>query len=138
MLKFRTMAPVTGPFVGGDNPVRGLAGGGFAWKLDRAHGKLRSDGHLTVAVRGLVLVDDDPVPEPLRGTNPIPAFQAVVSCLTIDHGTAATTNVATDPFPASTSGDSTIEATLDLPSPCIAPVVFVGPSPTVWFAATGA
>jgi hypothetical protein len=64
-------------------------------------------------------------------------FQAVVSCLTIVDGAAATTNVATAPFPASTSGDSNIEATVSLPSPCIAPIVFVGPSATVWFSATG-
>ncbi len=58
--------------------------------------------------------------------------------MTIVDGAGATANMATDPFPASTSGDSRIEATVSLPSPCIAPIVFVGPSATAWFAATGA
>jgi hypothetical protein len=137
ILEFRTMAPVTGPFVGSTNPIRGINGGGFPWQIEKASGKLRSDGRLEVRVRGLVLLDGDPVPAPLQGTNPIPNFQAVVSCTTIVNGAAATTNVATDPFHASPSGNSKIEATVSLPSPCIAPIVFVGPSPTVWFAATG-
>ncbi|HEX9123197.1 MAG TPA: hypothetical protein VF984_07535 [Actinomycetota bacterium] len=138
ILNFRTMAPVTGPFVGSANPIRGINGGGFPWQIEEAKGELEADGHLKVEVEGLVLLDGDPVPAALQGTNPIPNFQAVVSCMTIVNGAAATANVATDPFPASTSGDSRIEATLSLPSPCIAPVVFVGPSATAWFAATGA
>ncbi|MGZ5301167.1 MAG: hypothetical protein ACXWEJ_04980 [Actinomycetota bacterium] len=137
ILEFRTMAPVTGPFVGSAAPIRGINGGGFAWQIEKANGELRSDGRLEVRVKGLVLIDGDPVPPPLQGTNPISNFQAVVSCMTIVKGVAATTNVATDPFHASSSGNSKIEATVSLPSPCIAPIVFVGPSPTVWFAATG-
>jgi hypothetical protein len=43
----------------------------------------------------------------------------------------------TDPFPASSTGDSKIEATLDLPEPCIAPIVFVTSPGAAWFAATG-
>lgn len=138
ILDFRTMAPVTGPFVGSANPVRGINGGGFPWLIDSAKGELEADGHLKVRVEGLVLLDDDPVPPAVQGTNPIPTFQAVVSCLTIVDDAVQTVNVATDPFPATTTGDSRIEATLSLPSPCVAPIVFVGPSPTVWFAATGA
>jgi hypothetical protein len=137
ILKFRTMAPVTGPFVGSANPIRGINGGGLPWQIEKANGELRSDGRLEVKVKGLVLFAGDPVPAPLQGTNPIPNFQAVVSCMTIVNGAASTVNVATDPFRASSSGNSRIEATVSLPSPCIAPVVFVGPSPTVWFAATG-
>ncbi|TDC49704.1 hypothetical protein E1212_17185 [Jiangella ureilytica] len=44
---------------------------------------------------------------------------------------------AIDPFPAHTRGDSRVADTIDLPEPCIAPVVFVGPNATTWFAATG-
>jgi hypothetical protein len=137
VLKFRTMVPVTGPFVGSANPIRGINGGGLPWQIEKANGELRRDGRLEVRVKGLVLLAGDPVPATLQGTNPIPNFQAVVSCMTIVNGAASTVNVATDPFPASSSGDSRIEATVSLPSPCIAPIVFVGPSPTVWFAATG-
>jgi hypothetical protein len=45
--------------------------------------------------------------------------------------------VLTDPFPATPDGDATIEATVDLPEPCIAPVVFVTSPTNAWFAATG-
>jgi hypothetical protein len=137
MLEFRTMAPVTGPFVGSANPIRGIDGGGLPWQIARARGELRVNGDLEVEVEGLVLLDGDPVPPALQGTNPAPNFQAVVSCLTIVNGAMTTANVASGPFPASGAGDSEIETTVSLPSPCIAPIVFVGPSPTVWFAATG-
>ncbi len=103
ILDFRTMAPVTGPFVGSANPIRGINGGGLPWQIAGAKGELEADGHLKVEVEGLVLLDGDPVPPALQGTNPIANFQAIVSCMTIVNGAAATANVATDPFPASTS-----------------------------------
>jgi hypothetical protein len=50
-------------------------------------------------------------------------------------------NLATAPVPASSDGDATIKATVELPDPCVAPIVFVtsgtGPAPGNWFAATG-
>jgi hypothetical protein len=137
VLTFHTMAPVTGPFVGSTNPIRGINGGGLPWQIDKGKGQLSTSGRLEVKVRGLVLLDAAPVPEALRGTNPIPTFQAVVSCLTSNDGGVTTVNVATEPFPASTSGDAKITAHVDLPSPCFAPIVFVGPSATAWFATTG-
>jgi len=75
--------------------------------------------------------------ELLYGENPVPFFQAIVSCLSIDGDQVITVNVATAPFPASTSGDSHIKDTVAMPTPCVAPIVFVGPSATTWFAATG-
>ncbi len=60
-----------------------------------------------------------------------------MSCLSIDGEEVVTINVATDPFPASTGGDSHIKDTVELPSPCVAPIVFVGPNATTWFAVTG-
>ena len=46
--------------------------------------------------------------------------------------------VSTAPFPPSTAGNSDINATVSLPHPCIAPIVFVFGAPNVgWFAATG-
>src|SRR5690349_15709511 len=82
LLRFDTMAPVTEPFTGTDHPVRGVAGGGLPWELDRARGELRADGRLDVRVEGLVLARRDPVPPETQGTNPVPQFGAVVSCLT--------------------------------------------------------
>jgi hypothetical protein len=52
-------------------------------------------------------------------------------------GAAAVENVSTDPFPATTTGDSKIEATVSLPSPCFAPIVFVTSPGGSWFAVTG-
>jgi len=137
ILEFTTMAPVTGPFVGLTNPIRGINGGGLPWQIASASGKLSKNGRLEVEVRGLVLFDGPPVPVDRRGTNPISSFRAIVSCLTITNGSPATVNTATGAFPATTSGRSEIEATMTLPHPCIAPIVFVGPNATTWFAATG-
>jgi hypothetical protein len=54
-------------------------------------------------------------------------------------GCTAIANISTGDFKANAAGDSKIDATVSLPRPCIAPVVFVtGPSGVgVWFAATG-
>ena len=67
----------------------------------------------------------------------MPAFRAVVSCLTIVNGAVATSNVSTEPFPASTDGDAKIKARIALPDPCVAPIVFVTSPTGAWFAATG-
>ena len=134
------MTPVTGPYVGTANPIRAVPGGGLPWIITAGNGALKSDGHLLVHVRGLVLADQAPVPPALQGTNPVPDFEAIVSCQTISAtGAATVTNVSTAPFPASTAGNSDINATVSLPHPCIAPIVFVFGAPNVgWFAATGA
>ncbi|SRR6266851_1187146 len=138
IVKFTTMTPVTGPYVGTANPIRTVPGGGLPWMITAGTGSLKSDGHLLVHVRGLVLADQSPVPAALQGTNPIPDFRAIVSCQTIgDGGTATVSNVSTGDFPASTKGNSDINATVSLPRPCIAPVVFVTSPGGAWFAATG-
>ncbi len=140
VLRFSTMAPVTGPYVGATNPIRGIPGGGLPWIITSAHGSLRSDGRLDVRVRGLVLANSAPVPANLQGVNPFPDFRAVVSCQTIGAGSTATvTNVFTGNFPANAEGDSKIATTISLPHPCIAPIVFVtGPAgANFWFSATG-
>lgn len=141
ILEFDTMVGVTGPFVGAANPIRGIGGGGLPWQIDRGRGELESDGDLKIEVQGLVLLNAAPVPVNLRGTNPVPFFRGVVSCLTISAGAPATVNVATAPFPATPDGNATIETNVNLPSPCFAPIVFVtsgtGASPGSWFAVTG-
>jgi hypothetical protein len=137
VLRFHSMAPVTGPYVGTANPIRGIPGGRLPWIITSARGSLDSNGHLFVRVRGLVLADQAPVPVSLQGINPLPDFRAVVSCQSIGAGDSATvTNVTTGDFPADTAGDSTIMATVSLPSPCIAPIVFVT-GPGFWLSATG-
>jgi hypothetical protein len=139
ILKFNVMTPVTGPYVGTSNPIRTVPGGGLPWIITAGTGSLTKDGHVLIHVRGLVLADRPPVPPNLQGTNPIPHFVAIVSCQTIGAGgTATITNVSSGQFPASTAGNADINATVKLPQPCIAPIVFVFGAPNVgWFAATG-
>jgi hypothetical protein len=134
ILQFDTMVGVVAPFTGATNAIRGVGGGGQPWRLDEARGELRVDGRLEIEVKGLVLVS--------TGQNPAATFRAVVSCLTPGKDAqgnlvAATTNVTTNEFPATVDGDSEIEAVVALPSPCIAPIVFVTNAAGRWFAATG-
>ncbi len=138
ILAFKTMASVTGPFVGTANPIRGIVGGGLPWVISRGTGELKADGRLVVQVGGLVLADAPSVPANLRLTNPIPNFRAVVSCMIIDAtGNPAIANISTAEFPATPQGDSRIDATLTLPSACFAPIIFVTSPTGAWFAVTG-
>jgi hypothetical protein len=138
VVKFDVMTTVTGPYVGAANPIRGISGGGFPWEVQDAKGELHTDGTVIVKVHGLTLAHQDPVPPAQQGTNPVPQFKAIVSCQTINAGAPAVVNVETAPAPATTTGDATIEGTVSLPSPCIAPIVFVTSPTNSWFAATGA
>jgi len=138
-MTFDTLTPATGPYPNSANAVRGIADGGLPWCLADGSGSLSRDGHLRVLIRGLVLASHPPVPVSLRGTNPFPAFRAVVSCLsTGPDGSADIANVSTGDFEASPSGDCDIDARVSIPRPFLAPIVLVtGPSGTeIWFAAT--
>jgi hypothetical protein len=137
VLEFDLMAPVVEPFTGSANSIRGVPGGGLPWEIDEANGELSNDGSLEVEVDGLVLARRAPVPAALQGTNPIASFKAIVSCLTVADGVAQTVNVETDLAPATSTGDAQIEDSVELPSPCIAPIVFVTSPTGSWFAATG-
>ena len=137
ILKFDVMTPVTGPYVGPGNPIRMVPGGGLPWMITAGTGFLTRDGRLRIHVRGLVLADDPMVPANLRGINPVPDFEAIVSCQTISGGMATVANVTTGQFPASMRGNADIRARVTLPRPCIAPIVFVASPTGAWFAATG-
>ena len=138
ILKFHTMVGVDGAFLGAANPIRGVNGGGLPWVLKSAKGKLEEDGELEVKVRGLI------IPESAgRGFNPAPFFRAVVSCLSVDaNGLPTTVNVLTDNGAEvmvgdPQKGDANIEADVDLPEPCVAPVIFVTSPTGAWFSVTG-
>ena len=135
----KVLAAVSEPYTGPTNAIRGIPGGGLPWEIGDATADLRADGRLHVDVEGLVLARRAPVPAALQGTNPIPQFKAIVSCLTTPDGvTATTTNVSTPLVPASPTGDAEINATVALPSPCFAPIVFVtNGTGNAWFAVTG-
>jgi hypothetical protein len=129
------LTPVISPFTGPANPVRGLGGGGLPWKIASGRVELKANGRLEVEVRGLVLVN--------TGTNPIANFAAIVSCRSVDPAGAPTiVNQVAGMSPATSAGDAEIEGTVQLPSPCIAPIVFVAipataTAPARWLAASG-
>ena len=143
ILKFNTMIGVPDGLTGTKSqaPLRGLNGGGLPWAVADASGELRANGHLEISVQGLVLAAGANA-----GSNPIANFRGVVSCVKSD-GTFA--NIPTGLFPATMGpasaggGNAEIEADLDLPQPCIAPIIFVTGPPNAtnpigaWFAATG-
>lgn len=130
ILAFKTMVPVTGPYVGMTNPIRTVPGGGLAWKIENGSGELMVSGRLRVRTRGLVLVN--------TGTNPVPMFRAIVSCQSIDSkGEADVVNISTDAFQADADGNSQADTKVELPNPCVAPIVFVTSPGGAWFAATG-
>ena len=140
LLEFNTMVGVPRPYTGLANAIRGIPGGGFPWVISFGSGELTASGKLEVKVTGLVLDPNDPavIAAGLAGKNPIPNFKAIVSCLSKDgSGNPTTANVSSGLFPADSSGNAEIETTLSLPSPCIAPIVFVTSPGGAWFAATG-
>jgi hypothetical protein len=50
----------------------------------------------------------------------------------------STVNVTTAPFPATTSGNSDIDAHVKLPADCVAPIIFIiSGTEDHWFAVTG-
>ncbi len=49
-----------------------------------------------------------------------------------------TRNLITEGFPATEDGDSEIDTTVELPNPCVAPIIMVlAGSENKWFAMTG-
>jgi hypothetical protein len=133
------MYGVDGPFIGDPNAIRGVIGDELPWKVKKsAKGKLFANGLLIIRARGLVFTDDEIVPPEKRGKNDEPTFRGLVSCLTEAGSVVTTSNVMTQPFPATTSGNSDIKEKLTLPNPCVAPIVMViGGSEDKWFAVTG-
>lgn len=103
----------------------GVAGGGVPWVIDEGSATLTAEGRLHVEVEGLVLATTH--------VNPILTGRAIVAC----GGTAV---ASTDAVPFSGTGDAEVDATVSLPSPCLAPAVFFAGVTTAgdrWFAVTG-
>src|SRR5262249_6358106 len=112
------------------NAVDGVIGDEAPWILSSAKGELAANGHLVIHVRGLVFP---------TAPNDEAQFRGAVTCHTqnVDH-VVSTAVVKSEGFAATTSGDSDIDATLTLPSPCIAPAIFVlAGSEDKWFSVTG-
>ncbi len=139
ILAFHTMFGVDGLFVGEANPVRDIVGDDLPWEVAKfARGKLDTKGHLEILVKGLVFKDDPSVPVELRGINDESEFRGLVSCPTEENGSVVIKNVITEGFPANVSGDSFINTDIELPAPCVAPVIMIlAGSEDKWFAMTG-
>ncbi len=134
VLQWKNMAAVQRPYVGPVLPVDGIPGGNAQWAIRRGWGHLKKTGQLDIHVRGLIL----PEP-PFNGVNTVPFFRGAVVCRSADAvGNPVTVQVFTGQFPASTTGDSDIQDVVALPTPCLAPTVFVvHPTALRWFATVG-
>lgn len=137
IMEFDTMIGVPSTLTGTQATAafRGINAGGLPWTLTSAKGELNASGKLEVEVHGLVFAAG-----PNAGKNTVTSFKAVVSCIGND---GLHHNVSTDAFPATVGpaseggGDASIEATVALPQPCFAPVVFITSPGGNWFAVTG-
>ncbi|HJQ98778.1 MAG TPA: hypothetical protein VJ826_10735 [Candidatus Polarisedimenticolaceae bacterium] len=138
LIAFGSMYGVDGPFVGEAFAIRDIPGDELPWEVRSARGRVDTDGHVTLRIRGLVFKDEEGVPEELRGINDESEFRVAISCLTEEGDAVTTANVVTGGFPATRSGDSVIRTTVELPNPCLAPIVMVlAGSEDKWFAVTG-
>lgn len=136
LFEFNRLTPVVPPFTGNTNPIRNLGGGGAPWQIMSGRAELDGSGRLEVRVRGLVLV--------ATGSNPIANMAAILSCQSIDPVTKAPSivNLVAATAPVTAAGDGEFEGHVTLPSPCIAPIVFVAipataTAPARWLAASG-
>jgi hypothetical protein len=136
------MYGVDGPFVTKGrqaHPIRGVIGDELPWEIAQpTEGMLDTNGHLTINVHGLVFKDDPSVPPELVGKNDEEEFRGLVSCLTEEGDQVVTKNVITQGFPATEEGNAFIDAQIELPNPCVAPIVMVlAGSEDKWFSMTG-
>jgi hypothetical protein len=139
-LRFERLVGVPRALVGAAGAIRGVNGGGLPWVVSRGDARLDSDGTLRVEVDGLVIDPNDPIAQArgLGGKNPSAQFEAILSCETVQNGARAVVNLATDPVDATPDGDAEIRQQLHgIPSPCMAPIVFVASPTGSWFAVSG-
>jgi len=141
MLHSEHLAPVTAPYTGAANAIRGVPGGGLPWVITRGEIIVLANGEVHARVRGLIIDPAASNPK-VAGTNPIPQFKVTVSCLSTDAAGAPTTvNASTAPAPATATGDAEIDGMVTLAAPCLAPVAFIAnglPAGNgAWFAVNG-
>ena len=135
---FQALFAVKGPFRGPSNAIRGIPGAARPRVIDEVRGEVKANGRVIVHVRGLVLANHLDVLAADRGLNPHPYFQAVVSCLSInDNGNPTVVNVRTRRAAANVLGDADVLDDIDLPRPCVAPIVFVTAPRGQWLGTSG-
>ncbi len=106
------------------NVVLGVRPGGQPWVIDRLTARVRTDGHISVIGRGLLLAGGNGI-----GTNGAQMVEARLFCEGVQHDTRL---VALE-----TDGDFEIDDVLTPtpPSPCNHPVLLIVNANGVWFAA---
>jgi hypothetical protein len=111
------------PSLPADPAVHGVPAGGVPWVIDRGTVSLGADGHLKVAIRGLVI----PVAHgglPAGTARPVTTVRASLFCAPDTAGAVATTGSV----PISEDGDARIDDRIALPSTCLSPTVLVQPN----------
>jgi len=106
------------PSVPTDPPFHGIAAAGAPWVLSRSSVRLKASGELDIRIDGLIL--------PALGTaGPVTTVSASLLCgADAQAGPTATTGA----FPLSQAGDARIEAKLNLPATCLAPIFVIHPN----------
>ena len=145
IVTFGTMYGVDDAFIN-SSAIRNVKGDELPWVIGSATGSLGVGGHLVATIRGLVFADDPSVPPELRGKNDEAEFRGLVSCVVSESPgkgngkpKVQTVNILTGGFPATTTGDSDIDAHVELPEDCVAPIIFImSGSEDKWFSVTGA
>ena len=147
ILRFETMVGNRRPYVGPAGAIRGVNGAGRPWVIRSADGRLEADGKFKLEVEGVVFDPNDQsnIDAGLAGRNTVEQFGAIVSFQSVDaSGAPNVVNLRVGAVPATLGaakdggGNAEFEAKLDLPKPCIAPIVFVTNTTFAgWFAATG-
>jgi hypothetical protein len=118
------------PSVPTDPKLLGSSPGAAPWVLRSGEARLRSDGRLSVSIRGLVI----PI-APFNGTTgPVTTVDASLYCG--DNPTPVGTSAS---VPISTDGNARISATFTLPAKCLIPALLIHPngSAALYIAASG-
>ena len=112
----------------GQEPSAASVAAALPWSIGEAEVSVKSSGKVEVEFQDLVLPGT-------RGLNPVGSMAVVVSCLdafnqpvNVDVGAVRRhdRDTAADP-----GGDADVKTSVDLPSPCFAPIVFIVNLPAV-------
>lgn len=102
--------------------VGGVAAGGAPWVVTAATAEVASNGQILVRVKGLVVAAGTGVAANLVGTT---GGVTQVAASLVCGGSGGMVAASTGGFPLAAKGDTTIKATVTLPTQCQAPVVLV-------------
>lgn len=107
------------PSVPADPMLLGAAAGGVPWVLRSGEARLRSDGRLTVRIRGLLI----PSGQFAGTTGPVMTVSASLYCGGNSRPVGTSDNV-----PLASDGDARIDTTLTLPTKCQIPALLIHPN----------